>query len=401
MDNYLKKFPNGKGYFGKYGGAFLPPELVEQFKKIEEAYNTISKSHNFISELRNIRKHYQGRPTPIYFAQRLSEMCGASRIYLKREDLNHMGAHKLNHTMGEALLARYMGKKKLIAETGAGQHGVAVATAAAHFGLEAEIHMGEVDMEKERPNVVRMKLLGATVVPVSFGAKTLKEAVDSAFGAYLQNPDEMLFAIGSVVGPHPYPMLVRDFQRIVGVEAREQFYEMTGELPDNLVACVGGGSNAMGLFAEFLNDDCKIYGVEPAGKSLKQGEHAATLTYGSEGVIHGFNTCLLQNEKGEPAEVYSIASGLDYPGVGPEHAYLKDQGRINYVMASDDDCLDAFYTLSRVEGIIPALESAHAVAHAIKLAKENRYESILVNLSGRGDKDIDFVVEKYGYGNKR
>jgi tryptophan synthase beta chain len=401
MDNYLKKFPNGEGYFGKYGGAFLPPELVEQFKKIEEAYNTISKSHNFISELRNIRKHYQGRPTPIYFAQRLSEMCGASRIYLKREDLNHMGAHKLNHTMGEALLARYMGKKKLIAETGAGQHGVAVATAAAHFGLEAEIHMGEVDMEKERPNVVRMKLLGATVVPVSFGAKTLKEAVDSAFGAYLQNPDEMLFAIGSVVGPHPYPMLVRDFQRIVGVEAREQFYEMTGELPDNLVACVGGGSNAMGLFAEFLNDDCKIYGVEPAGKSLKQGEHAATLTYGSEGVIHGFNTCLLQNEKGEPAEVYSIASGLDYPGVGPEHAYLKDQGRINYVMASDDDCLDAFYTLSRVEGIIPALESAHAVAHAIKLAKENRYESILVNLSGRGDKDIDFVVEKYGYGNKR
>jgi tryptophan synthase beta chain len=401
MDHYLKKFPNGEGYFGKYGGAFLPPELVEQFKKIEEAYNTISKSHNFISELRNIRKHYQGRPTPIYFAQRLSEMCGASRIYLKREDLNHMGAHKLNHTMGEALLARYMGKKKLIAETGAGQHGVAVATAAAHFGLEAEIHMGEVDMEKERPNVVRMKLLGATVVPVSFGAKTLKEAVDSAFGAYLQNPDEMLFAIGSVVGPHPYPMLVRDFQRIVGVEAREQFYEMTGELPDNLVACVGGGSNAMGLFAEFLNDDCKIYGVEPAGKSLKQGEHAATLTYGSEGVIHGFNTCLLQNEKGEPAEVYSIASGLDYPGVGPEHAYLKDQGRINYVMASDADCLDAFYTLSRVEGIIPALESAHAVAHAIKLAKENRYESILVNLSGRGDKDIDFVVEKYGYGNKR
>lgn len=398
MENYFKNYPNKEGYFGKYGGAYLPPQLIEQFQKITEAYMTISKSHYFISELRNIRKHYQGRPTPVYFARRLSEMVGGSRIYLKREDLNHMGAHKLNHTMGEGLLAKYLGKKKLIAETGAGQHGVAVATAAAHFGLEAEIHMGEVDIKKEYPNVIRMKLLGAKVVPVTHGAKTLKEAVDSAFDAYLKNPDEMLFAIGSVVGPHPYPMLVRDFQRVVGIEAREQFFEMTGELPDNIVACVGGGSNAMGLFSAFLEDECKIYGVEPAGKSFKPGEHAATLTYGKEGVIHGFNTYLLQNDKGEPAEVYSIASGLDYPGVGPEHAFLKDKGRINYVTASDKETLEAFYTLSRVEGIIPALESAHAVAYAMKLARETHYESILVNLSGRGDKDIDFVVDNYGFG---
>jgi tryptophan synthase beta chain len=260
--------------------------------------------------------------------------------------------------------------------------------------------MGEVDIKKEYPNVIRMKLLGAKVVPVTHGAKTLKEAVDSAFDAYLKNPDEMLFAIGSVVGPHPYPMLVRDFQRVVGIEAREQFFEMTGELPDNLVACVGGGSNAMGLFSAFLEDDVKIFGVEPAGKSFKPGEHAATLTYGKEGVIHGFNTYLLQNEKGEPAEVYSIASGLDYPGVGPEHAFLKDKGRINYVTASDKETLDAFYTLSREEGIIPALESAHAIAYAMKLARETQYESILVNLSGRGDKDIDFVVDNYGFGEK-
>ncbi len=401
MENYFKKYPTSDGFFGKYGGAYLPPQLIEQFQKITEAYMTISKSHHFISELRNIRKHYQGRPTPVYFASRLSELVGGSRIYLKREDLNHMGAHKLNHTMGEGLLAKYLGKKKLIAETGAGQHGVAVATAAAHFGLEAEIHMGEVDIKKEYPNVIRMKLLGAKVVPVTHGAKTLKEAVDSAFDAYLKNPEEMLFAIGSVVGPHPYPMLVRDFQRVVGIEAREQFFEMTGELPDNLVACVGGGSNAMGLFSAFLEDDSKIFGVEPAGKSFKSGEHAATLTYGKEGIIHGFNTYLLQNDKGEPAEVYSIASGLDYPGVGPEHAFLKDKGRINYVTASDKETLDAFYTLSRVEGIIPALESAHAVAYAMKLARETQYESILVNLSGRGDKDIDFIVDNYGFGDKQ
>lgn len=395
--NHLKNFPDENGNFGEYGGAILPPFLIEHFKDITHAYLTISKSHRFISELRSIRKHFQGRPTPVYFAERLSNSLNGARIYLKREDLNHTGAHKLNHCMGEALLAKYMNKKKLIAETGAGQHGVALATAAAYFGLECEIHMGEVDIAKEHPNVVRMKLLGANVVPVSAGLKTLKEAVDSAFQAYLQDPETSMYCIGSVVGPHPFPMLVREFQRIVGIEAREQFFEMTGELPDNVVACVGGGSNAIGLFSAFLDDPCAIYGVEPAGLSMKPGEHAATMTEGRPGVIHGFKCYLLQDEKGEPAPVYSIASGLDYPGVGPEHCFFKDNGRISYVTADDYECLEAFYLLSRTEGIIPALESAHAVAYALKLAKEKKYQSILVNLSGRGDKDIDFVSQNYGF----
>jgi tryptophan synthase beta chain len=396
MENYFKKFPDENGFFGKYGGAFLPPELIEHFKDITNSYFTISKSHKFISELRSIRKHYQGRPTPVYYAEKLSNKYGG-RIYLKREDLNHTGAHKLNHCMGEGLLAKFMGKKKMIAETGAGQHGVALATAAAYFGLECEIHMGEVDIVKEHPNVVRMKLLGANVIPVSFGLKTLKEAVDSAFQSYLQDPVNGIYCIGSVVGPHPFPLLVRDFQRVVGIEAKEQFYEMTGEMPDYLCACVGGGSNAMGLFSAFLDENCEIYGVEPAGLSFKPGEHAATMTYGKEGIIHAFKCYLLQNEDGSPGPVYSIASGLDYPGVGPEHCYLKDKDRVNYVTISDEECLDSFYELSRVEGIIPALESAHAVSYAIKLAQENKYKSILVNLSGRGDKDIDFVTEKYGF----
>lgn len=395
--DYFKTNPNESGFFGEYGGAYLPPALIEHFKEITHAYLTISKSHKFISELRSIRKHYQGRPTPVYFAERLSNQLGGARIYLKREDLNHTGAHKLNHCMGEALLAKFMGKKKIIAETGAGQHGVALATAAAYFGLECEIHMGQVDMEKERPNVVRMQLLGANVIPVTFGLKTLKEAVDSAFESYMKDYKSSLYCIGSVVGPHPFPMLVRDFQRIVGIEAREQFFDMTGELPDNLVACVGGGSNAIGLFSAFLDDPCEIYGVEPAGRSLKKGQHAATMTYGTPGIIHGFKCYLLQDEKGDPDPVYSIASGLDYPGVGPEHSFFKDNGRIKYVTADDYECLEAFYELSRSEGIIPALESAHAVAFACKLANEKKYQSILINLSGRGDKDIDFVAENYGY----
>ncbi len=401
MTDYFRHHPDSNGFFGEYGGAFLPPELEEHFRQITESYLLISKSHKFISELRSIRKHYQGRPTPVYFAERLSELAGGCRIYLKREDLNHTGAHKLNHCMGEGLLARFMGKKKLIAETGAGQHGVALATAAAYFGLECEIHMGEVDIEKEHPNVVRMKLLGAEVVPVREGARTLKEAVDSAFKSYLSQPETALYGIGSVVGPHPFPMLVRDFQRVVGIEAREQYQEMTGELPDALCACVGGGSNAIGLFSAFLDDECEIYGVEPIGVSTEPGKHAATMTYGMPGVIHGFRSYLLQNQEGEPAEVYSIASGLDYPGVGPEHAYMKDSGRIQYVTANDEECLDAFYTLSRIEGIIPALESAHAVAFAMRWAREHRFSSILVNLSGRGDKDLDFVTGKYGFAEDR
>ena len=392
---YLKAYPDANGYFGKFGGAFLPPELIEQFKKIEQAYQTIGNSYDFIRELRDIRKHYQGRPTPVYYAKNLTEYVGGARIYLKREDLNHTGAHKLNHCMGEALLAKYLGKKKLIAETGAGQHGVALATAAAYFGLECEIHMGEVDIAKERPNVIRMKVLGAKVVPVTFGAKTLKEAVDSAFEAYLKDPVNTIYAIGSVVGPHPFPKMVRDFQSVVGFEAREQFLEMTGNLPDNVVACVGGGSNAMGIFSGFIDDPCELYGVEPLGKGTKLGEHAASLSFGSEGVLHGFNSIMLKDEKGEPAAVHSIASGLDYPSVGPEHAYLSSEQRTKVATADDKETIQAFYDLSRYEGIIPALESSHAVAYAMKLAKEKPYESILVNLSGRGDKDIDFVVENF------
>lgn len=394
-ENYFKKYPDDNGFFNEYGGAFIPPVLEAEMKKIYEAYLSISKSHNFISELRSIRKHYQGRPTPVYYCNRLSEKYGA-RIYLKREDLNHSGAHKLNHCMGEALLAKYLGKKKLIAETGAGQHGVALATAAAYFGLECEIHMGEVDMAKEYPNVVRMKILGAKVVPVSHGLKTLKEAVDSAFEAYLKDPETTIYCIGSVVGPHPFPLLVRDFQRVVGIEAKEQFFEMTGEMPDKLVACVGGGSNAIGMFVDFLAEKCEIYGVEPGGRSMNTGDHAATMTHGTLGVLHGFKSYLLQDEKGEPQPVYSVASGLDYPGVGPEHCMLKDMQRVNYVTVNDEECIDAFFELSRFEGIIPALESAHAVAYAFKLAKKEPNKSILINLSGRGDKDIDFVLEKYG-----
>ncbi len=396
-ESYFKKNPDEKGFFGAYGGAFIPPVLEEEMNKITDAYFKISKSHEFISQLRSIRKHYQGRPTPVYYCNRLSEKYGG-RIYLKREDLNHSGAHKLNHCMGEALLAKFMGKKKLIAETGAGQHGVALATAAAYFGLECEIHMGEVDIKKEHPNVVRMEILGAKVIPATHGLKTLKEAVDSAFEAYLKDPVNSIYCIGSVVGPHPFPMMVRDFQRVVGIEAKEQFFEMTGEQPDHVVACVGGGSNSIGIFTAFLDEEeTQLYGVEPAGRDINTiGEHAATITHGKPGIIHGFKCYTLQDEKGEPAPVYSIASGLDYPGVGPEHSMLHDLKKVNYTSVSDKECIDAFYELSRLEGIIPALESAHAVAYAIKLAKENPRASILVNLSGRGDKDIDFVVENYG-----
>lgn len=392
---YLETMPDENGYFGKFGGAFIPPQLEKPFEEIKDAYMKLSKSHNYISELRSIRKHYQGRPTPVYYAKNLSDFVGGGQIYLKREDLNHTGAHKLNHCMAEGLVAKYLGKKKLIAETGAGQHGVALATAAAYFGLECEIHMGEVDIAKEYPNVVRMQILGAKVVPATHGLKTLKEAVDSAFEAYLKDTDNQMFAIGSVVGPHPFPMMVRDFQSIVGFEAHEQFKEMTGNLPDAVAACVGGGSNAMGIFSGFIDDHVELYGVEPMGKGDAIGEHSASLTYGKEGVMHGFNSIMLADENGEPAPVHSIGSGIDYPSVGPEHAYLNSIGRTNVGHCNDDEAINAFYKLSQHEGIIPALESAHAVAFAMKYAKQNPNKSILVNLSGRGDKDIDFVVENY------
>lgn len=396
FDTYLKQYPDENGYYGKYGGAYISEELKKAMEEINEAYFTICKSSKFIGELRRIRKEFQGRPTPISYLERLSGKIGNVQLYVKREDLNHTGAHKLNHCMGEALLAKYMGKKKVIAETGAGQHGVALATAAAYFGLECDIYMGSVDIQKQAPNVARMKILGANVIEVKHGLATLKEAVDAAFAAYAKEYKECIYCIGSVVGPHPFPMMVRDFQSVVGIEARQQFLEMTGELPDAVVACVGGGSNAMGMFAGFLNDPVDIYGIEPLGRGTALGEHAASLQYGTEGVMHGFNSIMLKDENGEPAPVYSVASGLDYPSSGPEHAFLHDLGRVKYDVISDEETIDAFFTLSRYEGIIPAIESAHAVAYGMKLAKQMGKGSILINLSGRGDKDMDYIIEKYG-----
>ena len=396
FDNYFKKYPDEKGYFGKYGGAYVSDELRVAMDEITEAYFTICKSSKFISELRRIRREFQGRPTPISHLERLSASLGNVQLYVKREDLNHTGAHKLNHCMGEALLAKYMGKKKVSAETGAGQHGVALATAAAYFGLECDIYMGAVDIKKQAPNVARMKILGANVIEVTDGLQTLKEAVDAAFDAYSKDYKDSIYCIGSVVGPHPFPMMVRDFQSVVGIEAREQFLQMTGELPDAIVACVGGGSNAAGFFAGFLNDRVDIYGVEPLGRGTTLGDHAASLQYGTEGVMHGFNSIMLKDENGEPAPVYSVASGLDYPSSGPEHAFLHDIGRVKYGVADDEETIDAFFKLSRLEGIIPAIESSHAVAYAIKLAEKMGKGSILINLSGRGDKDMDYIIEKYG-----
>lgn len=396
-NNARPVLPDEKGYFGTHGGSFLPPELQTIMDEISQAYLDIKEDPDFITELAYLRKHYIGRPSPVYYAKRLSEQNGGAKIYLKREDLNHTGAHKINHCVAEALLARKMGKKRLIAETGAGQHGVALATAAALLGLECHIYMGEIDIEKEHPNVSRMKVLGAEVIPVDRGTRTLKDAVDAAFEAYMADPVTQLYAIGSAVGPHPFPMMIRDFQSVVGYEAREQFLELEGKLPDALCACVGGGSNAIGLFTAFLEDEqVDIYGVEPAGKSFKTGEHAATLTYGKPGVLHGFSSYLLQDDEGQPLPVYSIASGLDYPGVGPQHSHLKDISRATYVTADDKEAVEAFYTLSRVEGIIPALESSHALAYALKLARElGKDKNILVNLSGRGDKDIDYILSSY------
>lgn len=397
---YLRKFPDRNGRFGPYGGAYLSDELRPAFEEISEAYQTICHSSHFINELRRIRREFQGRPTPVYHCERLSNRFGGCQIYLKREDLNHTGAHKLNHCMGEGLLAKFMGKKRLIAETGAGQHGVALATAAAFFGLECEIHMGEVDIAKQAPNVTRMKILGAKVVPVSHGLKTLKEAVDSAFESYAKNYKDSIYCIGSALGPHPFPLMVRDFQSVVGYEAKDQFKEMTGLLPDVVCACVGGGSNSIGMFIPFLDEPVDIVGIEPLGRGASLGDHAASMTYGEKGVMHGFESIMLKDENGEPAPVYSIASGLDYPSVGPEHAFLRDEGRVEYDVVSDEEAMEAFFLLSRLEGIIPAVESSHAAAYAIRRAKEMKQGSILVNLSGRGDKDIDYVVEHYGYGEK-
>ncbi|AQP52111.1 tryptophan synthase subunit beta [Tessaracoccus flavescens] len=389
------------GFFGAHGGRFLPPHLEAPIAEVAAAYAEAKDDPAFQAEYEALLADYVGRPSPLFLAARLSAELGGAKIYLKREDLNHTGAHKINHTLGEVLLAKRMGKKKVIAETGAGQHGVALATAAALLGLECEIHMGAIDIEKQHPNVVRMRLLGAKVVSVESGGRCLKDAVDSAFGVWAADFGETMFAIGSVVGPDPFPSMVRDFQSIVGREARRQVQEKEGRLPTALVAAVGGGSNAMGLFSAFLEDaDVAIYGVEPAGRSLDApGEHAATMALGTPGVLHGMKTLVLQDEAGEPWPVHSIASGLDYPGVGPQHAHLRDLGRVNYVTATDDETLEAFQVLCRAEGIIPAIESSHALAYAMKLAPTLTADDvIIVNLSGRGDKDIDFVAERLGMG---
>jgi tryptophan synthase beta chain len=392
--------PDDKGHFEQYGGVFIAETLITAVTELKEAYEKYKDDTDFIKEFEHDLKHYVGRTTPLYHADNLSKKFGGAQIYLKREDLNHTGAHKINNTIGQALLAKRMGKTRIIAETGAGQHGVATATVAARLGLECIVYMGEVDVARQALNVFRMKLLGATVVPVTSGSKTLKDALNEAMRDWVTNIDDTFYIIGTVAGPHPYPMMVRDFQSIIGKEAKVQFDDQVGGLPDALVACVGGGSNAIGLFHEFIDDaSVAIYGVEAGGYGLEKGPtaHAAPLCAGSVGVLHGNRTYLMEDENGQIIEGHSISAGLDYPGVGPEHAYLKDSGRAQYVSITDDEALEAFHTLTRVEGILPALESAHAVAYGIKLAQElGKDKNIIINLSGRGDKDIHTIAEIEG-----
>lgn len=395
FNQYRKQYPNKDGFFGNFGGSFVEPELQKAFNEVYSGYLTICKSARFINDLRRIRKDFQGRPTPLYHCERLSTYLGKVQIYLKREDLNHTGSHKLNHCMGEALLAKYLGKTKLIAETGAGSHGVAVATAAAYFGLNCEIHMGSADIKKQAPNVAKMKILGAKIIEVNNGTKTLKEAVDSAFKAYSKEYKTAFYCMGSVVGPHPFPLMIREFQEIIGKETKEQFLEMTGEMPDIVCACTGGGSNSIGIFEAFLNEPVKLVGVEAAGKGDDSEHTAATIRFGKEGILHGFNSIVLQDNNGKIKDSYTIASGLDYPGVGPEHAFLHSIGRTEYASITDDEAVEAFFLLSKLEGIIPAIESAHAVAYAIKCARTMHSGSIVVCLSGRGDKDLDYMIENY------
>ena len=387
--------PDEHGRFGVYGGKFVAETLMSALAELEALYDSLKDDPAFLREFDLDLAHYVGRPSPLYEASRWSDMIGGGRIYLKREDLNHTGAHKVNNTIGQALLAKYMGKKRVIAETGAGQHGVASATVAARLGLECHVFMGEEDVRRQALNVYRMKLLGATVVPVTSGSKTLKDAMNEALRDWVTNVDDTFYIIGTVAGPHPYPMLVRDFQSVIGREARAQSLAMTGKLPDALVACVGGGSNAIGLFHPFLADhDVAMYGVEAGGKGVNTGEHAAPLSAGIPGVLHGNRTYLMQDENGQIMHTHSVSAGLDYPGVGPEHAWLKDIGRVNYVDATDTEALAAFHRVTRVEGIMPALETAHALAYAEKLAATMTPDQhIIVNLSGRGDKDILTVAE--------
>ncbi len=393
MTDYTQ-YPDSTGHFDIHGGRFVSETLMAAIEELENIYHTVKADPAFWQEYHDDLVNYVGRPTPLYHAKRLSQEVGGAKIYLKREDLNHTGAHKVNNTIGQALLAKLVGKKRIIAETGAGQHGVATATIAARLGLECVVYMGADDVERQKMNVYRMKLLGATVVPVTSGSRTLKDAMNEAMRDWVTNVDSTYYVIGTVAGPHPYPQLVRDFQAIIGREARLQHLEKEDKLPDALVACVGGGSNAIGLFYEFLNDSSvAMYGVEAGGFGIDTGKHSAPLNAGRVGVLHGNRTYLMADDDGQVIETHSISAGLDYPGVGPEHSFLKDKGRVNYVVINDDEALDAFRTLTRVEGIIPALESSHAVAYGLKLAKTmTREQSIIINLSGRGDKDLHTVM---------
>ncbi len=382
--------------FGRFGGQYVPTEVINALNEVEVAFESIKNDPSFKEEYLYYLKEFVGRPSPLYYAKNLTKECNGAKIYLKREDLNHTGAHKINNTIGQILLAKRMGKKKIIAETGAGQHGVATATAARLFNMDCEIVQGEEDMLRQRLNVFRMELLGATVTPVLTGTRTLADAVDEAIARWIKDIGNTFYLLGSVVGPHPYPSMVKYFQKIIGEEAKKQILEKEKRLPDYLIACVGGGSNAIGLFTDFLNDkNVKMIGVEAAGKGLNTAFHAATMTKGEEGIIHGMNTIVLKNSNGEVMPVYSISAGLDYPGVGPEHAYLKDQGRVTYESVTDDEAVQAFQALSKIEGIIPAIESAHAISYAMKLAKTlSKDEIIIINLSGRGDKDVE-AIEAY------
>jgi tryptophan synthase beta chain len=390
--------PDARGHFGPYGGTFVAETLIRPIQELNEAYHRYLQDSDFLAELDADLQHYVGRPSPLYHAERWSRELGGAQIYLKREDLNHTGSHKINNTVGQALLAKRMGKTRIIAETGAGQHGVATATVAARLGLECVVYMGAVDVARQSLNVYRMKLLGAKVVAVESGSKTLKDALNEALRDWVTNVDNTFYIIGTVAGPHPYPAMVRDFQAILGREAKQQCQEMTGRLPDALVACVGGGSNAIGLFYPFIDDESvKMYGVEAAGDGIETGRHSAPLSAGRPGVLHGNRTYLMADDDGEIIETHSISAGLDYPGVGPEHSWLKDTGRANYVAITDDEALEGFYALTRMEGIIPALESSHAMAYTMKLAPTmNKDQIIIVNLSGRGDKDMQTMAKREG-----
>jgi tryptophan synthase beta chain len=390
--------PDARGHFGPYGGIFVAETLIQPLEELRSAYEHYRTDPEFIAELDYDLKHYVGRPSPIYHAERLSREIGGAQIYLKREDLNHTGAHKVNNTVGQALLAKRMGKRRVIAETGAGQHGVATATVAARLGMECIVYMGAVDVQRQSLNVYRMKLLGATVVPVESGSKTLKDALNEALRDWVTNVDNTFYIIGTVAGPHPYPAMVRDFQAIIGRESKQQMLELTGRQPDVLVACVGGGSNAIGLFYPYIDEpNVAMIGVEAAGDGIETGRHSAPLNAGRPGVLHGNRTYLMEDEDGEIIETHSISAGLDYPGVGPEHAWLKDSGRATYVAITDDEALQGFHTLTEKEGLLPALESSHAVAYAMKLAATMRPDQqILVNLSGRGDKDINTIATREG-----